>query len=301
MKRILILGGDGMMGSRLFKDLRTNPNFEVKTTVRGFPLHYRDFNLFNYDNTFFNLEVTNFDKLENIIEELCPHVIINCVGVLNKAPQLPIPLIGVNALFPHKLATLCLDSKIRVLHLSTDCVFSGDKGNYTEEDPADAKDLYGKTKFLGELKDYSNCLTLRTSIIGFELKRKESLIEWFLKQNGKSIEGFKNFIYSGFTTNELSRIIEMMIEKYPGVSGLYQVSSDAINKYDLLVMIRDKFKLDIDIKENISYKGDKSLDSTKFRTAFNYSPPTWNSMVDELLIELNSKTTDERWNWYGIC
>ena len=167
-----------------------------------------------------------------------------------------------------------------MIHLSTDCVFSGASGNYREDDPSDATDLYGKSKYLGEVSE-QNCLTLRTSMIGNELFRRKSLLEWFLAQKG-SIRGFKKAIFSGFTTLELSRIIEMMIVRFPGASGLYHVSSEPISKYDLLNLIKTKLKLPIKILPDESFFCDRSLDSSKFRDEFDYQPPTWEEMVDEL-------------------
>jgi dTDP-4-dehydrorhamnose reductase len=166
--------------------------------------------------------------------------------------------------------------------LSTDCIFSGKKGSYLESDPSDAEDLYGKTKYLGEVHE-ANSLTLRTSIIGRELSRHTSLLDWFLAQAG-TVKGFTNAIYTGFTTLEMSRIIEKMLLEYPDASGVYQVSSDPINKYELLLLIREKLGLDIEIIPDDAFCCDRSLDSSRFRTEFNYTPPTWPAMIEELLI-----------------
>ncbi|MBL4680588.1 MAG: SDR family oxidoreductase, partial [Pseudomonadales bacterium] len=198
-----------------------------------------------------------------------------------------IPSLEINALLPHKLSVLCKEIDARLIHISTDCVFSGKKGHYKEEDPADAVDLYGKTKFLGEVHE-DNCLTLRTSVIGRELSRKKSLLEWFLSQSG-SVTGFKNAIFSGFTTLELGRIIEMMLLNYPSASGVYQVSSEPISKYDLLLLFREIFEHDIDITADEAFHCDRSLDSSRFRKEFNYQPPTWEAMIGELIINKQRK------------
>ena len=168
----------------------------------------------------------------------------------------------------------------RVIHISTDCVFSGKKGKYTETDVADAEDIYGRSKLLGEITN-DNALTLRTSMIGWELKHKHSLLEWFLKQRGR-VPGYARAIFSGFTTIELARIIDFIIAKYPDAKGLYHVSSKPISKYNLLCLTRDRFDLEVDVAPDDSVVIDRSLDSSRFRKDFNYRPPTWETMITEL-------------------
>ena len=167
-----------------------------------------------------------------------------------------------------------------MLHMSTDCVFSGKKGYYEEGDLPDPEDLYGRTKYLGEVYE-SHCVTLRTSIIGKELSRKQGLLEWFLSQRG-SVQGFRNALFSGFTTLELSRIIEKILTEYSKKGGLYHVSSDPVSKFDLLTLIKRKMGLRIEIIPAEEPRLDRSLDSTKFRKEFNYTPPAWEEMIEEL-------------------
>ena len=171
-----------------------------------------------------------------------------------------------------------------MIHISTDCVFSGKKGRYTEDDPSDAEDLYGRTKYLGEVT-YPHCITLRTSIIGMELKNRLGLIEWFLAQQG-TINGFRNAIYSGFTTDEISRIIAKIIIPNPDLHGLYQVSSEPISKYNLLMLAKGCFKKEIDIQPDEEFHSDRSLDSTRFRKATGYKPPSWQEMINEMAVSL---------------
>jgi len=175
---------------------------------------------------------------------------------------------------------MCEAAEIRLIHISTDCVFSGAKGNYTENDTSDATDLYGRTKFLGEV-DYPHAVTLRTSIIGRELKSRLGLIEWFLAQEGE-ISGFRKAIYSGFTTDELARIIRDYVIPDSSITGLNHVSSDPISKYDLLHMVREAFHKDIIIQPDDDFVIDRSLDSTNFREKTNYVPTSWQDMLDEL-------------------
>lgn len=278
--RILILGGDGMLGHQLLSHLQSR--HEVRCTLRQDLAAYVEFGLFSSDNSYGGLDVRSLERLVEVLADFRPQVVINCVGIVKQRPTAKesIPSLEINALLPHRLAVLCKGIGARLVHLSTDCVFSGRKGNYQESDPSDAEDLYGKTKFLGEVHD-DNCLTLRTSIIGRELSRKKSLLEWFLAQQGP-VKGFKNAIYNGFTTLEMSRIIESMLLDHPQASGVYQVSSEPINKYELLLLFREKLRHNIEILPDESFCCDRSLDSTRFRRAFNYTPPSWDSMIAEL-------------------
>ena len=278
--RILILGGDGMLGHQLFKHL--SKEHEVKVTLRQNLSAYEKFNLFFPDNTFAGIDVRVTEQLIEVFEEFQPQAIVNAVGIIKQrlSSKESIPSLEINSLFPHRLAILCKGIGARMIHFSTDCVFSGKKGNYREEDPSDAVDLYGKSKYLGEVNE-QHCLTFRKSMIGRELSRKKSLMEWFLSQRG-SIKGFKKAMFSGFTTQELSRIIETILIQYPTASGIYHVSSDPISKYDLLSLINKRLELPIQIIPDESFECDRSLDSSKFRKEFNYNPPTWEKMVEEL-------------------
>ena len=193
------------------------------------------------------------------------------------------PLISIeaNALFPHRLANVCNGLDIRLIHISTDCVFSGRKGGYTEESRSDAQDLYGRTKFLGEVS-YGKALALRTSIIGRELNSQHGLLEWFLSQEGKKVKGYKKAIYSGFTTQVLCGIVLDIIERHKGLKGLYNVSSEPIDKFSLLSLIKDVYKLNIGIERYEDFVCDRSLDSTKFRMVTGFIPPTWREMIVDM-------------------
>ncbi|WP_027714513.1 SDR family oxidoreductase [Desulfuromonas sp. TF] len=280
--RILILGGDGMLGHQLLKHLSLR--HEVKTTLRQDLGAYSSYCLFNKQNSFDAVDIRSLERLVEVIADFQPEAIVNAVGIVKQRPNAKesIPSLEINALLPHRLAILCKGIGARLIHLSTDCVFSGKKGNYLESDPSDAEDLYGKTKYLGEVHD-NNCLTLRTSIIGRELSRNRSLLEWFLAQKG-TVKGFTNAIYTGFTTLEMSRIIEKMLVEFPNASGVYQVSSEPINKYELLLLFREKLGHDIEIVPEDSFCCDRSLDSSRFRADFMYNPPDWNAMLEELRI-----------------
>ncbi len=269
-----------MLGHQLLSFLQ--PRHEVRCTVRQDLAAYTEFGLFNEGNTCCGVEVRSIDRLVEVMADFRPHAVVNCVGIVKQRPTAKesIPSLEINALLPHRLAVLCKGVGARLIHLSTDCVFNGKKGNYLEADSSDAEDLYGKTKFLGEVHD-ENCLTLRTSIIGRELSRHKSLLDWFLAQKG-TVKGFKNAIYTGFTTLEMGRIIETMLMDHPEAHGVYQVSSEPINKYDLLLLFREKLGHDIEILPEETFYCDRSLDSRRFREEFNYSPPAWSAMIEEL-------------------
>jgi len=216
-----------------------------------------------------------------------PDVVINCIGIVKQRDEAKqaIPSIQVNALFPHQLADLCLGHDTRLVQISTDCVFSGFRGKYTEADVPDPVDLYGRTKLLGELQR-PNCLTLRTSIIGWQLNTFSSLLSWFSQQRGQRIKGYQQAIYSGFSTHVLAGLISDLIETRPDLTGLYQVASEPISKYDLLVALRDKLGWDdIEIEPDDNFYCDRSLVGTRFSTATGWKAPTWEEMLTGLAEE----------------
>jgi len=280
--RILILGGDGMLGHQLLTYLK--PRHDVKVTLRQDLAAYRQYGLFDAENSFAGIDIRSLERLIEVIADFRPEAVINAVGIVKQRADAKesIPSLEINALLPHRLAVLCKGIGARLIHLSTDCIFSGKKGSYLESDPSDAEDLYGKSKYLGEVHE-ANSLTLRTSIIGRELTRHTSLLDWFLAQTS-TVKGFANAIYTGFTTLEMSRIIESMLINHPEACGVYQVSSDPINKYELLLLIKEKLGLDIEIVPDNVFCCDRSLDSTRFRKDFNYTPPAWPAMIEELRI-----------------
>jgi dTDP-4-dehydrorhamnose reductase len=232
------------------------------------------------------VDASNFDQVTRALASIQPDLVINCIGLIKQMGHIardPIMAISLNALLPHRISLICRAAKIRMIHVSTDCVFSGRKGNYVESDESDAEDLYGRSKFLGEVAYPPHTITLRTSIIGRELKDHRGLIEWFLTQkDGETIRGYKKAIYTGFTTDELSRIIMDYVMPNPELTGLYHVSSDPINKYDLLQLANEAFGRKIKIRSDEEFLMDRSLDSTRFRKTTGYQPPAWPQMIQEL-------------------
>lgn len=278
--RILVLGGDGMLGHQV-RRCALEAGHEVAVTLRQ-PLQvYARHGLFDAGNSFDNVDVRSLARLGEVFSAFRPQAVINCAGIVKQRPAAQDMSLSleVNALLPHRLATLCRIGGARLIHLSTDCVFDGRRGNYRDDDVADAADTYGRTKYLGEVGE-ENCVTLRSSIIGFELSRKTGLLEWVLAQNG-TIKGYRRAIFSGFTTSEMARIILRVLDR-PEVSGVYQVSSAPISKFDLVSAIARRLKPDLTVVPDDTVAIDRSLDSSRFRALFGYTPPSWPDMLDEL-------------------
>ena len=269
-----------MLGHQLLRQWQGR--HEVRVTLRRNSDAYAGFSLFKPDNSYYGVDIVRTEELIGVMADFHPQAVVNAVGIVKQqsAAKESIPSIDINALFPHRLAMLCKAVGARLIHMSTDCVFSGRKGNYQESNLSDAEDLYGKSKYLGEVHE-AHCVTLRTSIIGSELSRKKSLVEWFLAQQGP-IKGYRKAVFSGFTTIEMARIIEKLLVQHPQASGLYHVSSAPISKLELLAKIKEKLGLSVQIVPDESFGIDRSLDSSRFRKEFSYTPPAWDDMLDEL-------------------
>lgn len=282
MKRILILGGTGMLGHVLFRSLSKNKDFEVHATTRDYKgfAHYFDKKLKEKIRPQI-VEADNFDSVIRSLASIQPNIVINCIGLIKQLPLAgdPLSAITINAQLPHRLSLICRTSHARLIHISTDCVFNGRKGMYIESDISDAEDLYGRTKYLGEVSYKPHCITLRTSIIGHELKGKLGLVEWFLSQKEK-VKGFTKAIYSGFPTIELSKIISDYIIPNTDLSGVYHVSSGPISKYDLLKLVADRYNKKIQIEPFDEFVQDRSLNSALFQKQTGYVPPSWRELVD---------------------
>lgn len=228
------------------------------------------------------VDVENVDQLMQLFLRVQPNVVINCVGLIKQISDSKDPLyaIPINAILPHRLARLCQLSDSRLIHLSTDCVFSGEKGYYTESDVPDAQDVYGRTKLLGEV-DSQNAVTLRTSIIGHELSGTKSLLNWFLSQS-KPVNGFKNAIFSGMPTVEIARIIHKFVLPNNSLTGLYHLSANPISKFDLLKLVSRIYNHEIDIIPDEKLVIDRSLDSSRFRNATGFRPGSWPQLIENM-------------------
>ena len=279
--KIIILGATGMLGHKLMQILADK--FLITGTMRGDSSDLSDHPIFSGMKIIGNILAEDLGSVQKAIETIEPNVVINCIGIVKQLPaaQDPLQSISLNALFPHQLAQICRQKKIRFIHMSTDCVFSGHKGNYSETDPSDAEDLYGKTKFLGEV-DYPGCLTIRTSIIGRELETKHGLIEWFLSQEGKTVSGYKKAVFSGLTTLALSEIIAEILADHPHLSGVYQVATKPISKYDLLNLVKKTYDMKIKIEQDETIINNRSLNPEKFKKETNIKIPSWEYMIEEM-------------------
>jgi len=283
--RVLVLGGSGMLGHQLCRVL--SARMETWATFRKDPAKHKPYDLIPQDRALGGVTVESVASVRDALETVKPDVVVNCIGIVKQRDEArqAIPSIQVNALFPHQLAELCQGGNTRLLQISTDCVFSGLRGKYTEADTPDPVDLYGRSKLLGEL-NLPSCLTLRTSIIGWQLNTFSSLLSWFSQQRGQRIKGYQQAIYSGFSTRVLAGLISDLIETRPDLTGLYQVASEPISKYDLLVALRGKLGWDdIEIEPDGNFYCDRSLVGTRFSVATGWQAPDWDEMLSGLAEE----------------
>ncbi|WP_314406925.1 SDR family oxidoreductase [Pseudomonas kuykendallii] len=276
---VLVLGVTGMLGSTVFNQLSSDPRYQVWGTLRSaagrryFPEQF-------HPRLISNIDVLESDVLISLLERVRPDVVINCIGLIKQlaGAKDPLSALPINAMLPHRLAKLCRLMGARLIHVSTDCVFSGRKGMYTEDDLSDAEDLYGKSKFIGELHEVPHAVTLRTSIIGHELDTHLSLIDWFLAQKG-SVKGYAKAIFSGLPTVEMARVMKDYIVPNPDLHGLYHVSAKPIDKLALLRLVAEAYGHKIEIVPDEQIHIDRSLDSSRFRKAAGYQPPAWPELV----------------------
>ena len=281
---ILVTGITGMLGHKMFQVIRARFPGTMGTAIEDVkkpPFDKVDF--LQGNDVICNVDLADFEGLRRLLRDIRPDFVINCAGIVKQREQgnRAIPLITINALLPHKLAEIALEWGGKIIHPSTDCVFSGRRGAYGEHDQPDPEDLYGRSKLLGELQ-YENSLTLRTSIIGRELTEFKSLLEWLISQRDKTVRGFKGVIYSGVTTIELADVVTLILREYPGLHGLYQVVSKPISKYDLLIMLIRAFGLTVEIIPDLSVISDRSMIGDKLRLATGYRCPDWPELIQTL-------------------
>lgn len=277
-QKVLVLGASGMLGNAVLRFFAGSDGFEVAGSARSaatlarLPAELRD-------RVVTGVDVENVDSLARLFAQVRPDVVINCIGLVKQLAEADDPLLAIpiNALLPHRLARLCQVAGARFVHVGTDCVFTGAKGMYREEDPADAQDLYGRSKHLGEV-DYENAVTLRTSIIGHELASAHGLVGWFLAQTGQ-VRGFTRAVFSGLPTVELARVIRDHVLPRPELRGLHHVSAAPIAKFDLLQLVAQAYGRRTVIVPDDRLVIDRSLDSTRFRQLTGYAPPAWPELV----------------------
>ena len=279
--KIMILGITGMLGNAMFRVLSERADLAVYGTARS--NNARQYFSNNLSaKIIVGTDVENNDLLVRAFAAVRPDVVINCVGLVKQLADAndPLQAIPINSLLPHRLAGLCEATGARLVHISSDCVFSGAKGNYLEIDFPDAYDLYGRSKLLGEV-DYPHTITLRTSIIGHELSGYLSLVNWFLSQQGR-VKGFTRAIFSGLPTVELATIVRDLVLPHRELHGLYHVSAKPINKFDLLKMLAHAYEKDIEINPSEELVIDRSLNSDRFKEATGYAPPEWPILIQRM-------------------
>jgi dTDP-4-dehydrorhamnose reductase len=279
-KRVLVLGISGMLGSMVFSVLGSVKNFDIMGTVRS-KITQGFFK--NDGRIIFNISAEDIDSIESAVKIFHPDYIVNCIGLIKQeaGSNDPIRAITINSLLPHHLARVCKKFDSKLIHISTDCVFSGRKGHYVEEDIPDPLDLYGMSKLMGEIPSDPNVVTFRTSFIGPEIGGNKSLLNWFLS-NSSEVQGYSRAIFSGLTTLEMSRIIAMVIDKNLTISGLYHLSSKPISKFDLLVLIREVYERGAVIERDDSVIIDRSLNSSKFQKKVKYVVPEWRELISDM-------------------
>jgi dTDP-4-dehydrorhamnose reductase len=275
---VLVLGASGMLGNAVLRLFSESPGYAVAGTVRSassldlLPQQLRG-------QIISGLDAANGDALAELLARVRPDVVVNCVGLVKQLAQCADPLVAIpiNSLLPHRLVHLCSMSEARLIHVSTDCVFSGTRGMYREDGIPDAVDLYGRSKLLGEV-DGPRAVTLRTSIIGPELDQAHGLLGWVLSQRGR-VKGFTRAIFSGLTTFELARVMRDVVLPRSDMRGVYHVAADPISKHDLVSLIARTYDLPIEIEPDDTLVIDRSLDATRFRALTGYVAPAWPKMV----------------------
>jgi dTDP-4-dehydrorhamnose reductase len=277
--KILVLGVTGMLGNAVFRVFSADAGHETWGTLRSAAAK-RSFPQQSHERLLSGVDVLDQDALAAAMARVKPDVVINCVGLIKQLADAKDPLtaLPINAMLPHRLARLCALGGARLIHVSTDCVFAGRKGMYLESDLSDAEDLYGKSKYIGELHGLPHAITLRTSIIGHELDSNYALVDWFLSQEGE-VKGFTKAIFSGLPTVELARVIKDFVLPHPQLNGLYHVAAEPIDKFRLLSQVAAQYDKTIDIRPDDALVIDRSLDGSRFREATGYVAPEWPELI----------------------
>jgi len=279
--RALVLGAGGMLGHRLWRELRGR--IETFAAIRRPYREYASLGWFDDRRVIDRIDATSDEDLDRAFRVARPDVVINAVGVVKQREEAldPVRSITINAMLPHQLAARAGNAGARLVHLSTDCVFSGQRGSYRESDVPDGMDLYGRSKLLGEV-DRDGCLTIRTSMVGREIGSAQGLVEWFLRHRGERVRGFTRARFSGLTTLELARVITDVVTEGRGLQGVWHVAGEQISKFALLSQLNETFGLGTAIEPDDSLVCDRTLDATRFMNATGYRPPSWAAMVAEL-------------------
>jgi dTDP-4-dehydrorhamnose reductase len=279
--RVLVLGASGMLGHAALRLFAQSPGYTVTGSARS-PGSICGLEPALHERVVCGIDAENADSVACLLAELRPEVVINCVGLVKQLAHADDPLaaLPINALLPHRLARWCSLAGARLVHVSTDCVFSGARGGYREDDRSDAADLYGRSKHLGEV-DYAHAVTLRTSIIGHELGTAHGLVGWFLSQRG-SVKGYRRAVFSGLPTVELARVIRDQVIPRPDLRGVFHVSAAPIDKFELLSLVGRAYGHGVEIVPDDQIVIDRSLDSSRFRAATGWTPAPWPSLIQAM-------------------
>ena len=267
-----------MLGHQLYRTLSNA--CETHVTLRSYGDRLRQLQVFDEARVHVGVDGLDVTAVADVLRAFRPEWVINCIGIIKQLEEAKDPerCLAVNALLPHRLARQCEEVGARLIQISTDCVFSGARGNYTEADVSDATDVYGRTKYLGEVAQHG-AITIRTSIVGTGLLDDISLFDWFLSRGDATVKGFTQAIYTGLTTERLAEEIQDIVAK-PPPAGLWQVSAEKISKFELLLRLKDAFGLSIRVTPDYDFKCDRSLSSAKWQAERGYVPPTWDSMLE---------------------
>lgn len=278
--RVVVLGASGMLGSTLLRELRGRPGLSVRGTVRDVGRCLDAFVQELGDILVSGVDVMDEASRADAIDDA--DVVVNAVGVIKQATALQDRpgAVQLNALLPQQLAAECAARGSRLVHVSTDCVFSGRRGGYTEADTPDPVDFYGRSKLLGEVE--APALTLRTSIIGHETQRHASLVDWFLSQPSTSVRGYSRAVYSGVTTHEFARLLADIVLRRPDLVGLYHVASEPIVKSELLALVAERYGWTGQIEDHPDFQLDRSMRADRLAEVTGYRPPSWAQMIDEM-------------------
>jgi dTDP-4-dehydrorhamnose reductase len=285
--KVLILGVSGLIGHKLLQELSVD--HEVFGTLHKTKAQYNNLALFAASTIIEGIDVLKFEKLIGVMKEIDPDVVLNCTGITKRKinQNNTLEVIETNAAFPHKLALWAKNNNKRVIHFSTDCVFNGKDGDYTEDSLTTAEDLYGRTKALGEIR-YDHTLTIRSSFIGQELFDRTELLDWVLGQDGRQIKGFKNALYSGVSTIFMARTVKDIITNHTKLNSIYQLAPDVpISKYDLICLIKKAFGLEIDVIPETDYVHRPTLIAAKLKNQMGIKVPSWEEMIEELANDSN--------------
>lgn len=278
--KILVLGASGMLGNAMLRVMSAQEAWSVFGTVRGAnpALHAAAPRAVLIPG----IHADQPDSLLAAFAQARPDVVINCVGLVKQLSNAEDPLVAVpiNTLLPHRLARICEVAGARLVHVSTDCVFSGKQGSYTELDQADAQDVYGRSKLLGEV-DYPHAVTLRTSIIGHEMGSAHGLIDWFLSQQAR-VKGYTEAVFSGLPTCELARVVRDFVIPHASLRGVYHVAAEPISKHDLLQIVNREYGKNLQIEPDDKVKINRSLDASRFREATGYVAPAWPDLIAQM-------------------